>query len=116
MQLPCAFICHASESKPLARQIAGDFMKNGIDKFFDEWEIGPGDSIRQKIDAGLVSCTHFFVLLTPQSLPKPWVNAEIDAGFLRKLEGHCQGDRLPGAGAKVRRAQAIDATAPRSCL
>jgi hypothetical protein len=87
---PCAFICHASENKPLARQIAEEFMKNGIDTFFDEWEIRPGDSIRQKIDGGLTKCTHFIVLLTIESLRKPWVNAEIDAGFLRKLEGHCE--------------------------
>jgi hypothetical protein len=90
MRSPRAFICHASEDKPLARQIAEDLMKNGIDTFFDEWEIGPGDSIRQKIDVGLANCTHFMVLLTPQSLPKPWVNSEIDAGFLRKLEGNCE--------------------------
>ena len=87
---PCVFLCHASEDKPLARRIAEDFLKQGIDTFFDQWEIAPGDSIRQKIDAGLVGCTHFFVLLTPQSLPKPWVNAEIDAAFIRKLEGQCK--------------------------
>jgi hypothetical protein len=36
---PCAFVCHASENKPLARKIAEDLMKHGIDTFFDEGEI-----------------------------------------------------------------------------
>ncbi|MGH6899396.1 MAG: toll/interleukin-1 receptor domain-containing protein [Geminicoccaceae bacterium] len=87
---PCAFLCHASEDKPLARRIAGDFQTQGIDTFFADWEIGPGDSLRQKIDAGLGRCTHFVVLLTPSSLPKPWVNAEMDAGFVRKVDGQCR--------------------------
>src|SRR6185312_9689592 len=59
----------------------------GIATFYDGWEIRAGDSIRQKIDAGLGDCTHFVVLLTPNSIQKPWVNAEIDAGFVRKLSG-----------------------------
>ena len=44
----------------------------------------------EKIDAGLGDCTHFVVLLTPNSLPKPWVNAEMDAGFVRKVAGECR--------------------------
>lgn len=86
---PCAFLCHASEDKEIVRRIAKDFQANGIDTFFDEWEIGPGDSLRQKIDTGLDRCTHFIVVLSSASLGKPWVNAEIDAGFVRKLKGSC---------------------------
>ena len=87
---PCVFLCHASEDKPLAQKIAEEFMRQGVDTFFDQWEIAPGDSIVQKIDAGLAGCTHFFALLTPKSISKPWVKAEIDAGFLRKIEGRCK--------------------------
>jgi TIR domain len=87
---PCAFLCHASEDKPLARRIAEDFQAQGIETFFDEWEIGPGDSLRERIDAGLGRCTHFVVLLTPSSLLKPWVNAEMDEGFVRRVNGQCR--------------------------
>ena len=87
---PVSFVCHASENKTLARQIATDFQSRGIKTFFDEWEIRPGDSIRQKIDLGLGECTHFIVLLTPESIRKPWVNAEIDAAFMAKVEGKCK--------------------------
>jgi hypothetical protein len=45
-----------------------------------------GDSLRQKIDEGLSSCAVFLVLLTPQSINKPWVNQEVDAGLIRKIE------------------------------
>lgn len=82
-----AFICHASEDKDLARRLANDLHAAGINTFFDEWEIRAGDSLRRKIDEGIESCTHFIVLLTPTSLEKPWVNAELDAGFVTKLNG-----------------------------
>lgn len=87
---PVAFLSYASENKELAARIAKDFQKQGIETFFAEWEIGPGESIRAKIDDGLGNCTHFVVLLTPESVEKPWVNTEIDAGFVAKVGGHCK--------------------------
>ncbi|HVB82277.1 MAG TPA: TIR domain-containing protein [Candidatus Binataceae bacterium] len=87
---PKAFLCHATEDKPLARRIAGDLQAAGIDTFFDEWEMRAGDSLRQKIDAGLGGCSHFIALLSPVSLHKPWVKAEMDGAFVLKLEGSCR--------------------------
>jgi len=85
-----AFLCHATEDKPLARRIAADLHAEGIDTFFDEWEMRAGDSLRQKIDVGLGGCSHFIALLSPVALTKPWVNAEMDGAFVRKLEGSCR--------------------------
>ena len=82
-----AFICHASEDKGLARQLAEDLQLAGIDTFFAEWEIKAGDSLRRKIDEGIETCTHFILLATPVSLEKRWVNAELDAAFVKKVEG-----------------------------
>lgn len=87
MATPNVFLCHASEDNALARQIARAFHAAGIETFFDEWEIRAGESIRQRIDNGLKECTHFVVLLTPQSIAKEWVKVEIDAGFIRKING-----------------------------
>jgi TIR domain len=87
------FVCHASEDKDLARQIATDFHNAGIETFFDEWDITAGESVRARIDEGLTASTHVLVLLTDSSLAKPWVNAEIDAAFVRKVAG--QGRLIP---------------------
>lgn len=89
-EAPYVFLCHASEDKALVRQMAKDLTANGVDVFYDDWCITYGDSIRQRIDEGLQDCTHFVVLLTENSLTKPWVNAEIDAGFVQKLAGKCR--------------------------
>lgn len=84
---PVVYFAHASEDKVAARPIAEHLMANGIDVWFDEWEIGAGDSLRRKMDEGLEACTHFVVLLSSVALKKPWVNEEVDAGFVRRVEG-----------------------------
>lgn len=83
--IPKVFLSYTWDDSDLARQIAESLMANGIDTWWDKWCISAGDSFRQKIDEGLDDCTHFLVLLTPNSLTKPWVNQEMDAGLMRKL-------------------------------
>ena len=89
-QVPHVFLSYASENKELASQVANTLMKNAIETWWDDWEMRVGDSLRQKIDGGIEGCTHFLVLLTPQSINKPWVKTEMDAAFVRKLEGKCR--------------------------
>lgn len=84
---PKAFLSYAFEDSELARGIAEALMAQGIDTWWAQWCITSGDSIRQRIDEGIGECTHFIVLLTPQSITKPWVNLEIDAGLVRRLSG-----------------------------
>jgi hypothetical protein len=84
---PKVFLSYASEDRALAGEIVQQLMAHGVDTWWDQWEIRTGDSIRQKIDAGLSGCTHFLVLLTPVSITKTWVNQEMDAGLMRMLDG-----------------------------
>lgn len=83
---PKVFLSYGWEDRELAKLIAQTLVANGIHTWWAEWEINYGDSLRQKIDAGLSNCTHFIVLLTPVSVTKPWVNQEMDAGLIRKIE------------------------------
>ncbi|UWQ83121.1 toll/interleukin-1 receptor domain-containing protein [Leisingera caerulea] len=87
---PKAFLSYTSENVELAEFIAKKLQSNGIDTWWDRWCISAGDSLRQKIDEGLSDCTHFLVLLTPESVKKPWVNQEMDAGLVRKLDNKCK--------------------------
>ena len=90
METPQVFLSYTSDNSDLARQIAEALESNGIETWWDKWCIYPGDSLRQKIDEGISGCTHFLVLLTPQSIDKNWVNQEIDAGLVRKLNDQCR--------------------------
>ena len=82
---PRVFLSYAWENKLLAEKIASALQANGIETWWAGWCIAAGDSLRQKIEEGLGECTHFIVLLTPDSVHKPWVNQEMDAGLIRTL-------------------------------
>ena len=84
------FLSYTSDDTELARRIAEKLMAAGINTWWDKWCIYSGDSLRQKIDEGLADCTHFLVLLTPRSIDKPWVNAEMDAALVQKLKNQCK--------------------------
>lgn len=84
------FLSYAGEDAILAEKIGRALMAEGIDTWWAGWSLSAGDSIRQKIEEGLSDCTHFVVLLTPHSIKKPWVNTEIDAGFVGKVEARCR--------------------------
>jgi hypothetical protein len=85
---PIVYLAHASEDKANpARPLADRLTENGIQVWFDDWEIGSGDNLRQKMEEGLSQCTHFLALLSPISITKPWVKAEIDVGFVNLVGG-----------------------------
>lgn len=87
---PKVFLSFGWEDHQLAEQIAKELTSNGIDTWWAEWEIMSGDSLRQRIDEGLGTCTHFIVLLSQASIEKPWVKQEMDAGLVRMLDEKCK--------------------------
>lgn len=82
---PQVFLSYAFEDTDFAGRVAHALQVQGIDTWWAGWCIAAGDSLRQKIDQGLAGCTHFIVLLTPNSIEKPWVKQEMDAELVRKL-------------------------------
>jgi TIR domain len=87
---PRVFLSYTSDDVVVAKRIAEALEAAGIEVWWDKWCISAGDSLRQKIDEGIAGCTHFLVLLTPRSTKKPWVNQEMDAGLVRKLNDQCR--------------------------
>ena len=87
---PKVFLSFGWEDHQLAERVARKLMKSSIDTWWAEWEIQSGDSLRQRIDEGLGVCTHFVVLLSQDSIRKPWVKQEMDAGLVRMLEEKCK--------------------------
>lgn len=84
---PKVFLSHSKKDKDFIERIANDLRSCGIDVWYDEWEIPPGESIRKKIfEDGITSCDLFFVYLTPNSIPSYWVNKELDGAFIHEIE------------------------------
>ena len=84
-----AFLSHSTQDKLLVSNLAKYLLAKGIDAWYAEWEIIPGDSLRRKVDEGIGKASHFLVILSPSSLRSRWVQTELDAGMVKRIEGTC---------------------------
>ena len=84
---PDTFICHASEDKEaIARPIHNALKEVGVYAWLDESEIRLGQSIRQKIDAGLANCRSATIILSRPFLAKNWTKYEMDGIVGRQMQ------------------------------
>jgi hypothetical protein len=76
------FISHSTKDRWIAKQIAKLLEASGeVKTFLDERDIKVGDSIPESIRANIQQCNEFLVLLTRNSLDRPWVLIEISAAW-----------------------------------
>jgi len=80
------FISHASEDKitvvePLVKELAD---VHGLRVWYDRWTLKLGDSLRQKIDEGLVSSRYGVIILSQDFFTKEWPQLELDGLFVRE--------------------------------
>ncbi|MBG6188208.1 TIR domain-containing protein [Flavobacterium sp. CAN_S2] len=60
------FISHASEDKDdIVRSLADSLKENGFEVWYDEFELKIGDSLRKKIDSGLINSRFGIVIISP---------------------------------------------------
>jgi hypothetical protein len=87
MDAPKVFVSHASEDKArFVLQFAERLRSNGIDAWVDKWEIKVGDSLVRKIfDEGLGAAQAVIVVLSRNSVQKPWVREELDHAVVSKI-------------------------------
>ena len=82
---PTVFVCHASEDKPAARLVASALRSAGAAVWLDEWEIRVGESIVERVSAGLAGSSHLVVLLSETSVARPWVRRELSSALMAQL-------------------------------
>lgn len=82
------FICHASEDKPIVRKLVQYIEEHGASVWLDEREIKVGDSIIQKVGQGIENASHLVVVLSTNSITKPWVTKELSTALMRQLNKH----------------------------
>lgn len=90
---PRVFISHSSDDKDrFARAFATKLRAMGVEAWFDEWEILPGDSLVKKLFVdGLQPATAVIVVLSKASIHSNWVREEIDFAFVKRVN---EGSRL----------------------
>jgi hypothetical protein len=84
---PSVFLSYSSLDKErFAQGLAARLRARGIDVWFDDWEILPGDSLVDRIfEHGLASADVVIVVLSRNSVASPWVREELHAGLHRRI-------------------------------
>lgn len=78
------FISHATADKWVARMICEKLDALGVGTFRDDRDIEGGEDIPDKIQQELARSDELLVLLTPQSVGRPWVILEVGMALGRK--------------------------------
>ena len=79
------FISHGWHDRWIAKQIARLIGEAGATPFIDMFDLKKGDRIEAKIQEGLDCASELIALLTPWSVDRNWVWAEMAAAWaLRK--------------------------------
>ena len=89
---PKVFISHASEDKErFVNGFATKMRAQGVDAWVDRWEMLPGDSIIDKIFGdGIKNSQVMIIILSKNSVQKPWVREELNAGIVKRISGKCK--------------------------
>ncbi|MBX9245825.1 toll/interleukin-1 receptor domain-containing protein [Actinotalea ferrariae] len=73
------FVSHASEDKWFVKNLVDTLIRYGVDAWYDDYEIEVGDSIRGKINEGLLTSDYGIVVLSQHFFAKKWPKQELAA-------------------------------------
>ena len=79
------FVSHSGEDTWVARQIARGVSECGAHPFLDEADVEVGAEFEEDIREFLDRAHELLVLVTPWSLKRPYVWAEIGAAWIRRI-------------------------------
>ncbi|WP_240364837.1 toll/interleukin-1 receptor domain-containing protein [Pseudomonas syringae] len=84
---PKVFVSHAGEDKDrFVLDFAKQLRANGVDAWLDKWEMLPGDSLITKIfEEGIKDAQAIIVVLSKNSVEKPWVKHELDDACVKRI-------------------------------
>src|SRR5258708_27381384 len=79
------FLCHNSQDKPIVERIARNLQQNEIKPWFGTWELIPGDSWQEVIEAGLESSRTCAVIMGKSGFG-PWDNEQMRTALELRVE------------------------------
>lgn len=80
------FISHNAADEETARLLAVQLVERGLDVWFDEWKLRPGDSITGGIEDGIAKCETFVILWSASAQQSRWVDTELRAAVRRRVD------------------------------
>src|SRR5690349_17644571 len=81
------FISYSHADHEFAARFAAALLNSGQDVWFAPWELGPGDSLVNKIfEEGLGEAGAFAVVLSKHSIQSRWVREELSVAIVQRIE------------------------------
>ena len=81
------FISHRKADDQEAEQLATQIRAAGHQIWLDEWDIGLGDSIVEKMNEGLEGATYVVVCYSSSGVTSAWMGREWYSALSRQLNG-----------------------------
>jgi hypothetical protein len=99
MEKRTVFISHSAGDADWARSFARALKERGVTVWFDEFDVRPGESVRDAVEAGLRSSDVLVALLDADSSSKPNLFFELGAalGMGKRVVAIVPKDLDPGA-------------------
>ena len=82
------FISHRSQDAARAERLAEALQQAGFQVWLDEWDIHLGDSIVERINAGLEEARYVLLCYSEAGVLSPWMSREWMSALARQLEGY----------------------------
>lgn len=79
------FISHNSKDKDFVRRLSTDLKEHGVAFWLDEIEMGVGDSLIEKIQAGISQAKYFLIVLSKDSVNSNWVRKELNTALSMEI-------------------------------
>jgi hypothetical protein len=94
------FVSHATADKWIARVLCEKLEAAGATTFRDDRDINGGDNIPDRLRDEIERSQEFVVLLTPQSVSRPWVLIEVGGAWMKgmrivAIRYHVEVDAIP---------------------
>ena len=81
------FISYGHQDQDWVRTLAENLYRAGLEVFYDEWEIAPGDVLVHRLDEGIRTSRSGILVISSASLSRPWVMEEYGAMLTRAVAG-----------------------------
>lgn len=81
-----AFLSHNTADKKPARALAQALVAFGVEPWFDEWSIAPGESIVAGLEHGVSECRMLILMWSKAAAASKWVDTEVRSFLRRRVD------------------------------
>ncbi|MEU4445118.1 toll/interleukin-1 receptor domain-containing protein [Actinosynnema sp. NPDC050801] len=80
------FISYSHRQREFVQALAVKLRRSQLRVWFDDWEMQPGDYLRDRIVSGIGQSRYLLVLMSTDALTSNWVKYELNCGITSEIE------------------------------